>query len=138
MKLKEFIISRRIEDVKDTLETAPDESELLYINSMHNIPTFVKIVDGEYWRFNWKVWVKAEQEIYRAIDEAQELMNLSVLKRITDSISQIKAFERGLAEAIDILYSINQGSNKYATLFEKPALEQAIKDYRYIYDSGNQ
>ncbi|MCJ9258837.1 hypothetical protein [Acinetobacter baumannii] len=55
------------------------------------------------------------------------------LKRLLESIDQINAFDGGIKEAKEILSRINKHGSKYATLFERPALEQAIHDYESIY-----
>ncbi|MBJ9495464.1 hypothetical protein GHT20_006330 [Acinetobacter baumannii] len=58
------------------------------------------------------------------------------LKRLLESIDQINAFDGGIKEAKEILSRINKHGGKYATLFERPALEQAIRDHESIYGGG--
>ena len=60
------------------------------------------------------------------------------LKRLLESIDQINAFDGGIKEAKEILSRINKHGSKYATLFERPALEQAIHDYESIYGGGDE
>ncbi|MDC5097912.1 hypothetical protein OHX09_15205 [Acinetobacter baumannii] len=87
---------------------------------------------------------KAREVIEAAIDgsthviyeQAEGLINLKDLKRLVESVDQINAFDGGIKEAKKILSRINKHGSKYATLFERPALEQAIRDYESIYGCG--
>ncbi|MDV7546516.1 hypothetical protein ACT438_18880 (plasmid) [Acinetobacter baumannii] len=87
---------------------------------------------------------KAREVIEAAIDgsthviyeQAEGLINLKDLKRLVESVDQINAFDGGIKEAKKILSRINKHGSKYATLFERPALEQAIHDYESIYGCG--
>lgn len=63
-------------------------------------------------------------------------VDVAKLKRLVESVDQINAFDGGIKEAKKILSRINKHGSKYATLFERPALEQAIRDYESIYGGG--
>ncbi|HCV3155826.1 hypothetical protein NRB13_14285 [Acinetobacter baumannii] len=75
-------------------------------------------------------------EISKA-DREKYFVDISELKRLLESIDQINAFDGGIKEAKEILSRINKHGGKYATLFERPALEQAIRDYESIYGGGD-
>ncbi|MFA2885401.1 hypothetical protein [Acinetobacter pittii] len=74
-------------------------------------------------------------EISKA-DREKYFVDLSDLKRLVESVDQINAFDGGIKEAKEILSLINEHGSKYATLFERPALERAIKDHESIYGGG--
>ncbi|WP_336939653.1 hypothetical protein [Acinetobacter pittii] len=75
-------------------------------------------------------------EISKA-DREKYFVDLSELKRLVESVDQINAFDGGIKEAKKILSRINKNGSKYATLFERPALEQAIRDHESIYGGGH-
>ena len=75
-------------------------------------------------------------EISKA-DREKYFVDISELKRLLESIDQINAFDGGIKEAKEILSRINKNGSKYATLFERPALEQAIRDHESIYGGGH-
>lgn len=95
--------------VADYLKHRPDVSEFSF-----------DLWCGKYW--GWKPFLRSRKRL-----------DLRILKRLVESVDQINAFDGGIKEAKELLGRINKDGSKYATLFERPALEQAIQDYESIY-----
>lgn len=106
MKPEQFIHEFGVKKARDVVEGAPDWAKGYYE------PT------GQYQDQEWS-------------DEMS--VDLSELNRLVESVDQINAFDGGIKESKEILSRINKNGSKYATLFERPALEQAIRDHESIY-----
>lgn len=116
MKPEHFIHEYGVEKAREVVEGIPSKYMECYYSTLCYCTKAKKYSD----RFNPRV----------------ELVNMADLKRLVESIDQINAFDGGIKEAKEILSRINKHGSKYATLFERPALEQAIRDHESIYGGG--
>lgn len=127
MKPEQFIREYGVVKAREVVEGAPLGS----VNFSYEDDEIVCFKDDVYFDNDYEDWF----EIYFMMPE---LISLSELKRLLESIDQINAFDGGIKEAKEILSRINKNGSKYATLFERPALEQAIRDHESIYGGGDE
>lgn len=77
-------------------------------------------------------WIDTKTlEIKKHIPSSDSVF-IGELKQVVESVGLVHAFDRGLVEAKEILNQINESGNRYARLFEKPALEKAIEDCELV------
>ncbi|MDC5151631.1 hypothetical protein NRA15_14020 [Acinetobacter baumannii] len=132
MKAGEFLKVHGLKLAKEVVEGAPNSATHYELT-----------VDGsayfKYENFDWFCIEGGEQiRTYMENHETCHLIPLNDLNRLVESVDQINAFDGGIKEAKKILSRINKHGSKYATLFERPALEQAIRDYESIYGGGDE
>ncbi|MDC4376706.1 hypothetical protein NQ658_06990 [Acinetobacter baumannii] len=126
MKPEQFIKRYGINEAKKIIDKAPNGT-----THIHSV-TWQNYKQGD---SNNYVWGRSGREgwYFSIYDTLNGMMALEDLKRLLESIDQINAFDGGIKEAKEILSRINKNGSKYATLFERPALEQAIRDHESIY-----
>lgn len=117
MKATKFIRDKGLKYAKEIVDSAPS--------------------NATEWNEGFEFQCGQSVEISKA-DREKYFVDLSELKRLVESIDQITAFDGGIKEAKEILSRINKHGSKYATLFERPALEQAIHDYESMYGGGDE
>ncbi|HDX6065140.1 hypothetical protein [Acinetobacter baumannii] len=132
MKAGEFLKVHGLKKAKEVVEGAPNSATHYELT-----------VDGsayfKYEGFDWFCIEGGEQiRTYMENHETCHFIPLNDLKRLVESVDQINAFDGGVKEAKEILSRINEHGSKYATLFERPALERAIKDHESIYGGGDE
>ncbi|MGT3819224.1 hypothetical protein [Acinetobacter baumannii] len=116
MKATKLIRDKGLQYAKEIVDSAPD--------------------NATEWNEGYEFQCGQSVEISPA-DREKYFVDISELKRLLESIDQINAFDGGIKEAKEILSRINKNGSKYATLFERPALEQAIRDHESIYGGGH-
>lgn len=81
------------------VEDAPNDSTLFRLCGIEEIPTYLKVKDGKYWRYSWRSGFReACQSTYNKINDAGELVSLSDLKRLVESVELVEVCG-GLVEA---------------------------------------
>lgn len=131
MKPEQFIKRYGINEAKKIIDKAPNGTTHIHSVTLQNY------MQGE---GNNYVWCGSGRDgwYFSIYDTLNGMMALEDLKRLLESIDQINAFDGGIKEAKEILSRINKNGSKYATLFERPALEQAIRDHESIYGGGDE
>ncbi|RSP97641.1 hypothetical protein EA716_02310 [Acinetobacter baumannii] len=130
MKATQFIKDAGIQRAREVVEGAPEwanhfNPKIGYTKPSENSGEFTKYLDMKTARFEYSI--------------NHELgFDLVILKRLVESVDQINAFDGGIKEAKELLGRINKDGSKYATLFERPALEQDIRNYESIYGEVNE
>ncbi|MDC5219200.1 hypothetical protein OHW53_11620 [Acinetobacter baumannii] len=136
MKPEQFIREQGLPEVKRLLGEAPKHSQFV-IPCLDGEMYFSQREDDGKW-FKWSNGYSKWLEYFGKCNPLDLAYSLPDLKRLVESVDQINAFDGGIKEAKKILSRINKHGSKYATLFERPALEQAIRDYESIYGGGDE
>ncbi|HFX6226477.1 TPA: hypothetical protein ACIFB7_003611 [Acinetobacter nosocomialis] len=140
MKPEQFIREFGEKKAREVVEGAPNDSTLFRLCGIEEIPTYLKVKDGKYWRYSWRSGFReACQSTYNKINDAGELVSLSDLKRLVESLEIIETvgYDRDGAEEI---YEFSKDCEviHYAGLEIKVTrLAQAIRDHESIYGGGD-
>ncbi|MCJ8813053.1 hypothetical protein K5D25_04445 [Acinetobacter baumannii] len=130
MKPEQFIREKGLKKAREVVEGAPEGATHYGLRQYRQWEgRILKTFTDESWRSTAVFGGNL-----RFIED--DCLCIQDLKRLLESIDQINAFDGGIKEAKEILSRINKNGSKYATLFERPALEQAIRDHESIYGGG--
>lgn len=133
MKPEQFIREYGVEKAREVVEDAPNDSTLFRLCGIEEIPTYLKVKDGKYWRYSWRSGFReACQSTYNKINDAGELVSLSDLKRLVESVELVEVCG-GLVEAKK---KMNSESLRSATI--EYVLYKAIRDHESIYGGGDE
>ncbi|MFH3939188.1 hypothetical protein WDA44_01820 [Acinetobacter nosocomialis] len=128
MKPEQFIREFGEKKAREVVEDAPNDSTLFRLGGIEEIPTYLKVKDGKYWRYSWRSGFReACQSTYNKINDAGELVSLTDLKRLVESVDRVNAFG-GLKDAKAV---VKMGKHyKY--------LKAHISNYESIYGGGDE
>ncbi|MFP1057022.1 hypothetical protein ACLD0Y_13085 [Acinetobacter baumannii] len=133
MKPEQFIREQGLDKAREVVEDAPNDSTLFRLCGIEEIPTYLKVKDGKYWRYSWRSGFReACQSTYNKINDAGELVSLSDLKRLVESVELVEVCG-GLVEAKK---KMNSESLRSATI--EYVLYKAIRDHESIYGGGDE
>ncbi|EIB7120868.1 hypothetical protein AW812_RS06295 [Acinetobacter baumannii] len=91
MKPEQFIREFGVEKAREVVEGAPNDSTLFRLCGIEEIPTYLKVKDGKYWRYSWRSGFReACQSTYNKINDAGELVSLSDLKRLVEFLDLVE------------------------------------------------
>ncbi|WP_336948656.1 hypothetical protein [Acinetobacter junii] len=125
MNAIQFIQQHGVEKAREVVEGAPTRTNHYCANNYWFWDgTTLKRTAGDGF-FIHSIWGASEEWVSKAV-------KLSDLKRLVESVDQINALG-GIYEAKNLLGRINKHGSRYAELFERPALEQAIADYEQLF-----
>ncbi|MEN9071557.1 hypothetical protein [Acinetobacter baumannii] len=134
MKPEQFIREYGVEKAREVVEDAPNCATLFRLCGIEEIPTYLKIIDGKYWRYSWRNGFReACQSTYNKINAAGELVSISDLKRLVESIDLVESW--GGIEDLK-LYDLSHCKDKPESAGYK--LLKAIADYESIYGGGDE
>lgn len=134
MKPEQFIREFGVEKAREVVEDAPNDSTLFRLGGIEEIPTYLKVKDGKYWRYSWRSGFReACQSTYNKINDAGELVSLSDLKRLVESVDLVESW--GGIDDVK-LYDLSHCKDKPESAGYK--LLQAIADYESIYGGGDE
>lgn len=139
MKPEHFIREYGVEKAREVVEDAPNDSTLFRLGGIEEIPTYLKVKDGKYWRYSWRSGFReACQSTYNKINDAGELVSLSDLKRLVESCDMIVRFAYDLEGAKQLLELADGcGSIEFKTkTITVERFEQAVRDHESIYGGG--
>jgi hypothetical protein len=122
MNAVDFIKKHGVDKAREVVEGAPEGSTKFCITGIDGVPTYLKLVDGDYW-FSWmNGFSKACQIAYKRIDELDSIIDIPDIQRLVESVDLVNSFG-GLEDAKAV---VKMGKHyKY--------LEKAIADYESIY-----
>ncbi|MCZ3063119.1 hypothetical protein NYZ01_16190 [Acinetobacter baumannii] len=134
MKPEQFIREYGLDKAREVVEDAPNDSTLFRLGGIEEIPTYLKVKDGKYWRYSWRSGFReACQSTYNKINDAGELVSLSDLKRLVESVDLVESW--GGIDDVK-LYDLSHCKDKPESAGYK--LLQAIADYESIYGGGDE
>lgn len=134
MKPEQFIREFGVEKAREVVEGAPNDSTLFRLCGIEEIPTYLKVKDGKYWRYSWRSGFReACQSTYNKINDAGELVSLSDIKRLVESVDLVESWG-GIDDAK--LYDLSHCKDKPESAGYK--LLQAIADHESIYGGGDE
>ncbi|MDA5696312.1 hypothetical protein MMY88_18355 [Acinetobacter baumannii] len=145
MKPEQFIREYGVEKAREVVEGAPNDSTLFRLCGIEEIPTYLKVKDGKYWRYSWRSGFReACQSTYNKINDAGELVSLSDLKLLVESLDLVeKLGGYGKCKFYMTGMKLNKCDSvkcpKTGLIVSRAALEIAINDYREsIYGGGDE
>ncbi|HFX6222674.1 TPA: hypothetical protein ACIFCJ_003498 [Acinetobacter baumannii] len=128
MKPEQFIRKYGVEKAREVVEDAPNDSTLFRLGGIEEIPTYLKVKDGKYWRYSWRSGFReACQSTYNKINDAGELVGLSDLKLLVESVD--------LVNSLGGLKAARSEAHKDCFVYNQPLLA-AIAAYESIYGGG--
>ncbi|MBJ9961441.1 hypothetical protein I5730_12890 [Acinetobacter nosocomialis] len=129
MKPEQFIREFGEKKAREVVEDAPNDSTLFRLCGIEEIPTYLKVKDGKYWRYSWRSGFReACQSTYNKINDAGELVSLSDLKRLVESID--------LVNSLGGIKAARSEAHKDCFVYNQPLLA-AIAAYESIYGGGD-
>lgn len=132
MKPEQFIREFGVDKAREVVGDAPNDSTLFRLGGIEEIPTYLKVKDGKYWRYSWRSGFReACQSTYNKINDAGELVSLSDLKLLVESVDLVESW--GGIEDLK-LYDLSHCKDKPESAGYK--LLQAIADHESIYGGG--
>ncbi|RSQ24012.1 hypothetical protein EA709_17115 [Acinetobacter baumannii] len=141
MKPEQFIREYGVDKAREVVEDAPNDSTLFRLGGIEEIPTYLKVKDGKYWRYSWRSGFReACQSTYNKINDAGELVSLSDLKRLVESLDIIWKFGSdidGAKQLLEFVKDCESVSIGQRTI-QVERLVQAIRDHESIYGGGDE
>ncbi|HCG3427931.1 TPA: hypothetical protein NJU29_003554 [Acinetobacter baumannii] len=141
MKPEQFIREHGEKKAREVVEGAPNDSTLFRLCGIEEIPTYLKVKDGKYWRYSWRSGFReACQSTYNKINDAGELVSLSDLKRLVESLDIIWKFGSdidGAKQLLEFVKDCESVSIGQRTI-QVERLVQAIRDHESIYGGGDE
>lgn len=134
MKPEQFIREFGVEKAREIVSDAPNDSALFRLCGIEEIPTYLRVKDGKYWRYSWRSGFReACQPTYNKINDAGELVSLSDLKLLVESVDLVESW--GGIDDVK-LYDLSRCKDKPESAGYK--LLHAIADYESIYGGGDE
>ncbi|HHX4831949.1 TPA: hypothetical protein ACVB6Z_000382 [Acinetobacter baumannii] len=128
MKPEQFIREFGVEKAREVVSDAPNCATLFRLCGIEEIPTYLKIIDGKYWRYSWRNGFReACQSTYNKINAAGELVSISDLKRLVESVD--------LVNRLGGIKAARSEAHKDCFVYNQPLLA-AIAAYESIYGGG--
>lgn len=110
-----YIQQYGVEKARDVVEGAPSESTKVCITGIDGVPTYLKLVGGDYWFFWKNGFSKACQGAYKSTESRGGICDLSDLKRLVESVDIISKFD-SVQEAKDAISNAPDGSTEFRKL----------------------
>lgn len=144
MKPEQFIREYGVEKAREVVSDAPNGATLFRLGGIEEIPTYLKMIDGKYWRYSWrKGFMEGCQVTYNKINDDGELVSLSDLKHLLESLDLVNCFDdleqaKSWVSDMDEDFPYMFKGDTYDNRFYKHELVTAIADHESIYGGGDE
>ncbi|MFL1475178.1 hypothetical protein ACJOYF_18455 [Acinetobacter baumannii] len=136
MKPEQFIREFGVEKAREVVEDAPNDLTLFRLGGIEEIPTYLKVKDGKYWRYSWRSGFREVcQSTYKKINDAGELVSISDLKLLVESLDLIKFYD-GIERA-KLKLAMGTCLSGRPPHPREVELRRAIRDHESIYGGGD-